>query len=226
MKYLKKIFEDFDSKSQYEIIEDFFLDLLENQTEEISCEMDDIDESQTYCIFRVYLYSTSKLDNLEEFDEVIEQKKMELSFLQKLKVTLKRLTSSGYNWEWEEDSEQGLLTVSVFYKKDVEENLELAIEPLLNGQKAFHESILKKVLNKKYGLNLTRISFAKATSGYYGKNPEFSLWFEKQTFDYEHQLYKDLEKIKSENRSDYNLLYSFEIINISGGTMLKIKLRY
>ena len=28
MKYLKKIFEDFDSKSQYEIIEDFFLDLI------------------------------------------------------------------------------------------------------------------------------------------------------------------------------------------------------
>ena len=222
MKYLKKIFEDFDSKSQYEIIEDFFLDLLENQTEE--CEMDDADESQTYCIFRVYLYSTSKLDNLEEFDEVIEQNKMKLSFLEKLKVILKRLTSSGYNWEWEEGGDQ--ITVSVFYKKDVEENLELSIEPLLNGQKAFHESVLKKVLNKKYGLNLTRISFAKGTSGYYGKNPEFSLWFEKQTFDYEHQLYKDLEKIKSENRSDYNLLYSFEIINISGGTMLKIKLRY
>lgn len=226
MKYLKKIFEDFDYKSQYEEIEDYFLAFLENQTDdsEIFCEMEDADGSETYCIFRAWQHGETMFDSIEGFDELLSFNEVKTNFLKKLKVCLKRLNQDGFNWEYHENPEQ--ITVLIFYKKGVEENLEMAIEPLLNSQKAIHESVLKRVLKKKYDLDLERVTFSPTTSGFYGSNSKFNLWFRNQVFDYEHQMYKDLYRIKEENNTRQNIIDSFEIKTIQPNTtMLFIKLK-
>lgn len=227
MRYLKKIFEDFDYKNQYEEIEDYFLDFLENQTEdsEIFCEMDDADGSETYCIFRAWLQGDpDKFDSIEGFDDLLLFNEIKTNFLKKLKVCLKRLNQDGFTWEYEENPEQ--INISVFYKKGKEEDLEMAIEPLLNAQKAVHESVLKRVLKKKYGLDLERVTFDPTTSGFYGKNSKFTLWFRNQVFDYEHQLYKDLYEIKEKNNNRQNIIDSFEVRLVQPNTtMFFIKLK-
>lgn len=226
MKYLKKIFEDFDYKSQYEEIEDYFLAFLENQTvdSEIFCEMEDADSSETYCIFRAWQQDETKFDSIEAFDDLLLFNEIKTNFLKKLKVSLKRLNQNGFNWEYEENPEQ--INILVFYKKGVEEDLELAIEPLLNAQKSIHESVLKRVLKKKYGLDLERVTFNPTTSGFYGKNSNFTLWFRNQVFDYEHQLYKDLYQIKEKNNNRQNIIDSFEVRLVQPNTtMLFIKLK-
>lgn len=225
MRYLKRVFEEFNHKSQYEEIEDYFLDFIENQTEdsEIFCEMEDADGSQTYCIFRSWLQGESKFDSIEEFDELLSFNKVKTNFLKKLKVCLKRLNQYGFTLEYEENPEQ--INILVFYKKDKEEDLEMAIEPLLNAQKSVHESVLKRVLKKKYGLDLGRIGFIPSTSGYYGSNSKFELWFPKQSFDYDGQFYKDLYKIKEKNNNRQNIIYSFEISSSPTGTLFYIKLK-
>lgn len=227
MRYLKKIFEDFDYKNQYEEIEDYFLDFIENQTEdsEIFCEMEDADGSETYCIFRAWLQGSElKFDSIQDLESSISFGESKIDFQRKLIVCLKRLSDVGFTWDYEEDLEQ--ITVAIFYRKGKEEDLEMAIEPLLNAQKAVHESVLKRVLKKVYGLDLERVTFNPTTSGFYGKNSNFTLWFRNQVFDYEHQLYKDLYEIKEKNNNRQNIIDSFEVRLVQPNTtMLFIKLK-
>jgi hypothetical protein len=197
MKYLKKIFE---SKSdQYEIVEDYFLHLLDEQDENseegpIWFEMDDAGESETYCVFRTFYNWNNKAHSLEAFTDFIEAENKKLAYLNGLNTILKRLTSAGYNWEFEED--EGSSTVLIYYKRETEETLEYALEPLIKGGRAVHESVLKRVLKNKYNLTLQSTNYTPGTSGYYGNNPQFMLWFPKDNFDYEHPFYKDLEKLR------------------------------
>ena len=194
MKYLKKIFES--NQEKYEIVEDYFLHLLEDQDEDdpIYCEMEDAHENRTYCIFRAYYNWTNNADNLEDLADFISIQNKKMSYLNGLNNILKRLTGAGYSWEFVED--EGLSSVVIYYKRDEEETLELALEPLLKGHNALHESILKRVLKEKYNLTLQSTNFTPRTQGYYGRNPQFILWFPKDNFDYEHPFYKDLQKLK------------------------------
>jgi hypothetical protein len=194
MKYLKKIFES--KNDQYELVEDYFLHLLEDQNDDdpIYCEMDDADESDTYCIFRAYYNWNNNADNLEDLADFISIQNKKMSYLNGLNNILKRLTGAGYSWEFVED--EGSSSVVIYYKRDEEETLELALEPLKKGQNAVHESILKRVLKEKYNLTLQSTNFTPGTPGYYGRNPQFILWFPKDNFDYEHPFYKDLQKLK------------------------------
>lgn len=194
MKYLKKIFESKEEK--YEIIEDYFLHLLEEQDEEgpLWFEMEDAHESRTYCIFRAYYNWTNNADNLEDLADFISIQNKKMSYLNGLNNILKRLTGAGYSWEFVED--EGSSSVVIYYKRDEEETLELALEPLTKGHNAVHESILKRVLKEKYNLTLQSTNFTPRTPGYYGRNPQFLLWFPKNNFDYEHPFYKDLQKLK------------------------------
>ena len=223
MKYLKKIFESIeDIKEQYEIIEDFFLPILEDQDEDdpIFSEMDDADGNDTYCIFRAYYNGDSKIDTLEGYTNFISVQTQKINFLNKVNSALKRLTALGDNWEFEEDAPGGEVSVLVYYKKEGEETLELAFEPLLKGHRALHESILKRVLQKKYGLSLSSTNYTAGTSGYYGRNPYFALWFPKDTFDYEHQFYKDFMELRKKIKS----ISSVEVRENHDGTIFKIVL--
>jgi len=222
MKYLK-LFESTENKEKYEIIEDFFLIFLEGQDYEdpIYSEMDDVDE--TYCIFRTYYNWNSKSDTLEDWNYYLECQNKKIEHLKRINTSLKRLTVLGYNWEFEEDDEGGF-GISIYYKKDGDETLDSALEPLSKGRKALHESILKRVLQKKYGLSLKSTNYTAGTSGYYGRNPNFMLFFPKDTFDYEHPFYKDFEKWRKKYRGIVN---SVEVIpsGDGSGTIFKIELQ-
>lgn len=201
MKYLKKIFESIeDVKEQYEIIEDFFLHFIEeqdidNEEEPFYFEMDDADESDTYCIFRVSYYWKSKIDSLDDYMKFISIQKQKIDFLNKINTSLKRLTDLGYKWEFEESESGEGAIVLVYYKKEGEETLELALEPLSKGKRSVHESILKRVTQKKYGLTLSSTNYRDGSSGYYGRSPSLTMYFN-DTFDHQHQFYKDLVSIK------------------------------
>jgi hypothetical protein len=224
VKYLKSIFESTNTKEQYEIIEDFFLNFLEEQDDEapIYSEMDDADGDETYCIFRTHYNWYSKSDTLEDWNYYLECQNKRVEHLKGINTALKRLTGLGYNWDFEEY--EGGFGISIYYKKDGDETLDSALEPLSKGGKALHESILKMVLQKKYGLSLKSTNYTAGTSGYYGRNPNFMLWFPKDTFDYEHPFYKDFEKWRQTHRGIVN---SVEV-RPSGdgiGTIFKIELQ-
>ena len=169
MLYLKKIFESSDNKEQYEIIEDFFLNFLEDQDDEapIYSEMDDADGDETYCIFRTYYQWNSKSDTLEDWNYYLECQNKRVEHLKGINTSLKRLTALGYNWEFEED--EGGFGISIYYKKEGDETLDSAFEPLSQRKRYIHESILKRVLQKKYGLSLKSTNYTAGTSGYYGR---------------------------------------------------------
>ena len=219
MKYLKKIFESKDEK--YEIVEDYFLHLLEEQDEEgpLWFEMEDAHESRTYCIFRAYYNWTNNADNLEDLADFISIQNKKISYLNGLNNILKRLTGAGYSWEFVENDDSS--SVVIYYKRDEEETLELALEPLTKGHNAVHESILKRVLKEKYGLSLSSTNYTAGTSGYYGRNPYFAFWFPKDNIDYEHPFVKDLVPLRAKIRK----IGSVEVRESSGGTIVNINLQ-
>jgi hypothetical protein len=222
MKYLKKIFESTDNKEQYEIIEDFFLNFLEDQDDEdpIYSEMDDVDGNETYCIFRTYYNWNSKSSTLEDWNYYIECQNKKIEHLKGINTALKRLTGLGYNWDFEED--EGGFGIAIYYEKEGGETLDSAFEPLSQTKRGIHESILKRVLKKDYGLSLSSINFTAGTSGYYGRNPNYMLWFPKVTFDYEHPFYKDFDKWRQTHKGIVN---SVEIRPSGDGTIFKIELQ-
>lgn len=134
MKYLKKIFES--KEENYEIVEDYFLHLLEEQDEDdpIYCEMEDAHENRPYCIFRAYYNWNNNADNLKDLADFISIQNKKMSYLNGLNNILKRLTGAGYSWEFVENDDSS--SVVIYYKRDEEETLELALEPLSKGQNA------------------------------------------------------------------------------------------
>lgn len=202
MKHIKKWNKIFESdlpieeyiKNQQEVIEDIFLE----DIDEGICEVEKSEER-----YFLITYTFEKADNfgdingLKDYIKSLDSKK---SLLERLELNIKRLEQLDFEWKVEIDEEHEYLNFAVFYKKK-----EYTLTDAFGGEKRMSfvdDSVMKKVMKEKYRLHYVNHRHEMATTGYYGKNETFTLYFKGKIRDAEFEkVQKDLSKL--EKREEY-----------------------
>jgi hypothetical protein len=174
-------------KNQQDVILDIFVDEIDNNLFEFNT------DEERYMSLTCYLDTIDDFDKLETLENNIKKFKKRAEILENLKVNIKRLESRNFNWSVEFDDDY--LNFIVFYNKK-----EYTLSDAFGGEKRMSyidNSVMKKVMKEKYGLNFTSHRYDPPTSGYYGKNAKFLLYFEGSITDEKFkELQQDLSKLK------------------------------
>jgi hypothetical protein len=212
-------------KNQQDVIEDIFLEDIDQGI----CEVEKEEER--------YFLITYTFEKGEDFGDInglkgyIKSLDVKKSLLERLEYNIKRLEQLGFEWKVETDVENEYLNFVVFYKKK-----EYTLTDAFGGEKRMSfvdDSVMKKVMKEKYGLHYINHRYEKATTGYYGKNDTFTLYFKgKITDENFEKIQKDLSQLKKieeyTNGTQRELIpfrdYNIKLIRWDGSQMFAINI--
>ena len=216
MKHLKKIFED--KKDEFiEIVESIFSDQIDDDTAHINKKNKDY--------LTVYLSKEGCPDagptSIEEFNEHIQSMKDDISVIEKIRPSLKRIDY--YNFSWSMSIANEDVVIKIFRNKD-----NITLSDAFGGIKSMRsvdDSIMKKILKEKYNLTYFSHRNTPETRGYYGSNAEFLLYLSEIIED-NNPILNDIRNLEHEyNTKREKAFGEVSVLRWENSSAIKIKLR-
>jgi hypothetical protein len=198
MKHLKKIFED--KKDEFiEIIESIFSDQIDDDTAYIAQGKKGLHKKNKDYL-TVFLSKEGCPDagptSIEEFNEHIQSMKDDISVIEKIRPSLKRIDYYNFSWSMSITNED--VVIKIFRNKD-----NITLSDAFGGIKSMtsvDDSIMKKILKEKYNLTYNSHRYTPETRGYYGSNAEFLLYLSEIIED-NHPILNDIRNLEYEYES-------------------------
>lgn len=199
MKYLNNIHESVDKISDYELVEDFFLDIIEEYDVEMYPATDG-----DYCILVAdFECKITKGESVREFKELIKFENEKNKLLGRIGYALNRIESLNYTWSFEIDHKKDL-TIFIYYPSKLPRSLSDILDPVNKG-KPIQNTLLRKFMKKNYNARLLGISSVGSSSF------TISLRSDDIDLDFWKKLRADLMKWDSENTGLHKRIRSIEI---------------
>ena len=235
MIYLRKIFESIDN--QKEDIESVFSDFLDETYKAFDgesypvCEIEDSDSR--YMSVSIYKDTSvnNVVNNISEFDDMLNSKNKELEFLKKVKTCLIRLNYLKYKWAMNNEEDSSEFYISVYYK-----DIKLCLADAFGGEEQMrniNENVMKEVFKEAYNLTYLSYTHQPGRSGYYGSKAVLYIQI-KESIDIENRLIKDLKSAihrykafttHAEGEKWYEERAFYSVSLIHGGRTIKIECR-